>query len=95
VTFGTSSGNVASVQGGGIGRSLTVNLIPPGTPIHKGEVLTTSGLPDLAYPPSIPVATITKFSSTSSATQESVTAEPLADLDQLAYVDVLLWEPTS
>lgn len=95
VTFGTSSGNVASVQGGGIGRALTVNLIPRGTPMHAGEVLTTSGLPNLAYPPSIPVAKVTRVSSTSSATQESVTAEPLADLDGLAYVDVLQWQPAS
>ena len=95
VTFGSSAGNVASVQGRGIGKPLTVNLIPPGTALTKGEVLTTSGLPDLTYPPAIPVARISRFSSTSSATQVTVTAEPAADLDQLAYVDVLQWQPAS
>jgi rod shape-determining protein MreC len=95
VTFGSSAGNQASVQGRGIGKPLDVNLIVPGTALQKGEVLTTSGLPDLVYPPGIPVARITHFSSTSSASQVSVTAEPTADLNQLAYVDVLQWQPAS
>ena len=32
------------------GRSLAVNLIAPGTALHKGEVLTTSGLQYAQYP---------------------------------------------
>jgi rod shape-determining protein MreC len=95
VTFGASAGNAASVQGRGIGKPLTVNYILPGTVLTKGEVLTTSGLPDLAYPPGIPVARISRFSSTSSAGVVTVTADPVAALDQLAYVDVLQWQPTS
>jgi rod shape-determining protein MreC len=93
VTFGSSSGDEAIVQGEGIGKPLTVNLVNPGTRVHTGEVLTTSGLPDLAYPPAIPVARITRFSSTPSASQESVSAQPVADLAQLSYVEVLLWQP--
>jgi rod shape-determining protein MreC len=95
VTFGSSAGNNAIVQGRGIGKPLTVNLVLPGTALQKGEVLTTSGLPDLAYPPGIPVAEISRFSSTSSAGVVTVTAEPVADLNQLAYVDILQWQPAS
>lgn len=90
VRFGTGE-NLALVQGSGLGRDLAVNLVAPGTALHKGEVLTTSGLQDAEYPPDIPVATIRSFSSTPSATQETVTARPLADLAVLQYVDVLQW----
>ena len=69
-----------------------MNLIAPGTSLHKGEVLTTSGLQNAQYPADIPVATVTSFSSTPSATQETVSARPLADLGVLQYVDVLQWQ---
>src|ERR1700722_9103596 len=88
VRFGTG-GNLALVQGSGLGRNLAVNLIAPGTALHKGEVLTTSGLQNAQYPPDIPVARITSFSSTPSATQETVSAPPPLDLAVLQYVDVL------
>jgi rod shape-determining protein MreC len=94
VTFGSSAGNEANVGGGGIGKPLAVTFVTPGTVLHKGEIFTTSALPDLAYPPLIPVARITKFSSSSaSSTDESVTAAPVSDLAQLAYVEVLQWPP--
>ena len=91
VRFG-SAGTLALVQGSGLGRSLAVNLIAPGTSLHKGEVLTTSGLQDARYPADVPVATVTSFTSTPSATQETVSARPLADLGVLQYVDVLQWQ---
>ena len=72
-----------------------MNLVAPGTALHKGEVLTTSGLQDAQYPPDIPVASVRSFSSTPSATQETVTARPLADLAVLQYVEVLQWQSAS
>lgn len=95
VTFGSSSGNQALVAGEGIGRSLTVSDIIPGTVLHKGEVFTTSGVPNLAFPPLIPVARVSRFSSTPTATEELVTAAPVVDLARLSYVDVLQWQPSS
>ena len=56
-------------------------------------MLTTSGLQGALFPPGIPVARITSFSSTPSSTQENVVAQPVADLAALQYVDVLQWEP--
>jgi len=91
VRFG-AQGNLALVQGTGRDNRLTVNLVAPGTALHRGEVLTTSGLQGAQYPPDIPVATVSSFSSTPSATQETVTARPLADLSVLQYVDVLQWQ---
>lgn len=95
VRFG-SNPVYAAVQGRGFGKTLAVNLVPPGTQgLHKGEVLVTSGLSNASFPPSIPVATIKSFSATPSSIQESISAEPLADLAALQYVDVMLWSPQS
>jgi rod shape-determining protein MreC len=91
VRYGAGSNDLAAVVGGGVGKTLAVNLIPPGTALHKGEVLTTSGLANASYPQLIPVAKITSFASAASSSQELVTAEPVADLSQLDYVDVLQW----
>lgn len=91
VRFG-SGGDLALVEGSGLGRKLAVNLIAPGTSLHKGEILTTSGLQYAQYPADLPVASITSFSSTPSATQETVSARPLADLGVLQYVEVLQWQ---
>jgi rod shape-determining protein MreC len=93
VRFGPA-GNLALVQGTGQGKALAVNLIAPGTPLQRGEVLTTSGLQHAEFPPGIPVATISGSSSQPSATQEAVSAMPTADLVQLQYVEVLQWEPS-
>ena len=54
-------------------------------------MLTASGLQNGIYPPLIPVARIRSFSSSASATSETVSAAPAADLAQLQYVDVLQW----
>ncbi|HUZ21911.1 MAG TPA: rod shape-determining protein MreC [Acidimicrobiales bacterium] len=93
VRYGPTSLELALAQGDGIGKPLDINFISPGTPLHTGEVLTTSGLQNGLFPPLIPVARITSFRSTASSTQENVSAQPVADLAQLDYVDVLQWPP--
>lgn len=89
------SGGLALVQGTGLGRPLAVNYVDPGTPLSTGTLLVTSGLQNAKFPPDIPVARVTHVSSTPSATQESVSAQSVADLAQLQYVDVLLWSSSS
>ncbi len=88
-------GNYALVDGEGVARALQVQYIAPGNVLHKGEILTTSGLQDALFPSGLPVATVTSFSSTPSSQQQAVTAEPVADLTSLQYVDVLEWEPAT
>jgi rod shape-determining protein MreC len=93
VRFATST--YAETKGGGFGKPLSVNYIFPGTRgLYRGEVLVTSGLPNAAFPANIPVARIKSFSSTRTSTQVTVSAEPVADLSALQYVDVMLWEPS-
>jgi len=94
VRFG-AQGGLALAQGAGSGQSLSIAYIAPGTQLHEGEVLTTSGLQQAQYPAGIPVGTVTSYSTSASATQESVAAKPIVDLDRLEYVDVLQWLPSS
>jgi rod shape-determining protein MreC len=86
-------GALALAQGTGSDQPLHVLYITPGTQLHRGEVLTTSGLQQAQYPAGIPVATVSSFASSASSTQEAVTAAPVADLAELEYVNVLLWLP--
>lgn len=93
VRFG-NPGNYALVDGDGIGKPLVVQYVTPGTQLHKGEVLTTSGLQNALFPPDIPVATISHYAASPTSTTISVSASPVVDLSDLQYVDVLLWEPS-
>jgi rod shape-determining protein MreC len=92
VRFGQPPG-YALLSGAGEGRALLVHYIVPGTLLQRGEVLTTSGLQGALFPPGIPVATVSTFTSTPSSTEVSVTAAPVVDMPALQYVDVMLWEP--
>jgi rod shape-determining protein MreC len=94
-TYGKNAVALAVVDGNGSGRPLSGDLVPPGTVLHRGEVFTTSGLQGAIYPPGIPVAEVVSSRTAPSASQESVTLRPMADLSGMAYVSVLLWGPPS
>ncbi len=91
VTFG--QGANALVDGQGPGNDLTADLVPPHTPLHKGEVMYTSGLQAASFPMGIPVAAVQTFHTSPGASQVSITVSPQADLSRVAYVDVVLWAP--
>ncbi len=93
VTFGPGNQYTAIVDGQGPGSDLTADLVPPHTPVQKGEHLYTSGLNAAEYPPGIPVATVSSFHTAAGASQESITVEPSANLSELGYVDVVQWVP--
>jgi rod shape-determining protein MreC len=94
IRYGAPAG-YALLDGTGHGRPLSVRYVLPGTGLRRGEVLSTSGLQGALFPPGIPVARVTSFSSTPSSTEEQVAAAPVADLFGLQYVDVMQWEPSS
>jgi rod shape-determining protein MreC len=91
VTFGNQLTGI--VDGQGPGNDLTLDLVPPHTPLTKGQKLFTSGLDAAAFPSGIPVARVESFHTAAGASQESVTVDPAANLGELAYVDVVQWEP--
>jgi rod shape-determining protein MreC len=92
-TFGPGNQYTAIVDGQGPGSSMTADLVRPGTPVHKGEVMFTSGLQAAEYPPGIPVASVRSFHTASGASQETIEVDPEANLSELGYVDVVQWAP--
>jgi rod shape-determining protein MreC len=95
VTFGSANQYSGIVDGQGPGNSMTADLVQPHTPLHKGEVMFTSGLQAASYPAGIPVATVRSFHTASGASQETIEVNPAANLSQLAYVDVVQWAPNT
>ncbi len=91
VTFGNQLTGI--VDGQGPSNPMTADLVPPHTPLHKGELMYTSSLDAASFPPGIPVARVRSFHTASGASQESIVVDPAADLDHLAYVDVVQWVP--
>jgi rod shape-determining protein MreC len=93
VSYGPSSTSAAVVDGQGSGKPLTADLIPTNTPLSAGQVFTTSGFQGAVYPAAIPVARVATVRNGATASQESVTLNPIVDLDHLRYVAVVLWGP--
>ncbi len=94
VDFGVgATTDTAVLSGKGHGDPLEVDFVPPGVPLHRGTILVTSGLQHGLFPAGLPVATVTKVSSSASATQQTIAAQPTADLASLQYVDILQWQP--
>jgi rod shape-determining protein MreC len=94
VVYG-AAGSLAVLNGQGSGKALSGDLVPTNTPLTNGEVFTTSGLQGAVFPGGIPVAKVVSSKTGSTASQESVALEPLADLSHLRYVSVVLLGPSS
>ncbi len=92
VTFGKQY--IAMVNGQGSSNPLTADFVAPRTPMRRGEVMFTNSLAGAEYPPGIPVGFVTRFRSPQGSSQMSISLEPMANLNTLAYVDVVQWEPT-
>ncbi len=95
VVFGPTKSSTATVDGQGPNSPMTADLVAPHTPLHKGEVMYTSSLDAAAFPPGIPVARVSSFHTSAGASQVTIAVTPMADLSQLAYVNVVLWEPAA
>ena len=95
VAYGPAPGAYAVLDGQGAGKPLSAGLIPSNTPLNDGEVFTTSGLQGAEYPGGIPVAKVTSARTGVNSSQETVELQPIADLEHLRYVDVVLWGPAS
>ena len=84
------------MNGQGADQPLTANHVPPNTPVvERLTSFTTSGLQGALFPPGIPVARVTATKTGITSSEESVNLVPLADLDHLRYVSVVLWGPQS
>ena len=91
--FGTASGQ-------GAGRDLLVDTgIEPGeadADLPSLEIVTTSGIDDRSsFPASIPVGKVSRTRPANGGLTLEVFVEPLADLERLSFVSVVLTTPVS
>ena len=94
VGVSTSRGKLTSlVVGHGATRKLTVEGVPSTSSVDRGQQLYTSGLQGGIFPRGIPVGTVEHASGPTGSLNQIITLRPTADLSQLGYVDVVLWEP--
>jgi rod shape-determining protein MreC len=90
------TGEVGVAHGTGEGRPLVVDQ---GIPVNlednvrTREPVTTSGVSRSAFPPDIPVGRVTEVSAAADQLSLVLSIDPLADLDRLTLVRILLWEP--
>jgi rod shape-determining protein MreC len=82
------------MHGTGDGQPLAIDEgVGPKVPVPPNELVTTSGEDRAAYPPNIPVGTVTKTTLSEDQLRQILTVEPLADLGSLTFVKVLDWLP--
>ena len=91
-------GNIGSASGAG--RTLPLHITVDSTnlkaPTQKvGDVLTTSGLKLERFPKAIPVGKVSKMRQVPGAVEPDIEITPLVDLNQLSFLQVLLWSPQS
>lgn len=93
-SVGVRSGNAVGVASGqGRGHALRVDYLPPGSPVHKGDVMVTSGMQGSIFPPGIPVGRVTQSTLPANSLQLDVVLAPVTDPAGLQFVDILRWEP--
>jgi rod shape-determining protein MreC len=94
VTFGTGKTSLV-VSGQGVNNGLGASSVPLTSSVRSGTMLETNGLDGGLYPPGLPVARVTKVTLTPGAATYNLSLHPLADLRNVDYLDVVLWEPST
>ena len=89
------SGQPGIAQGRSGKTQLSLKFVAPDVPVAKGELVFTSGLQNSSYPPNIPVAKVTRATRSRDALEQTITLQPLVDLDQIEFVKVLHWPKAS
>ena len=96
VTIGVrlvGSGDLATATGQGPGRALRANNVEQDTTVEIGELVATSGLSRSLFPSDIPVGEVVRVDEAPGDPAKSLLVEPLARLDDLTMVSVILEEP--
>lgn len=93
-TFGTGATPVL-ISGEGLNNPLNVSSIPDTASLQVGNLMSTNGLQGGLFPPGIAVGRVTKLLINPGSSSYAVSLAPTANLNALAYVDVVLWEPST
>ena len=91
--FGRSS-TYGVVNGVATGRPLSVDFVAPHTALRIGQTVFTNGLNGAEYPAGIPIGTVRSASTPVNSIQMSIGLAPAADLEHLAFVDIVIWVPS-
>ena len=94
VTYKNSSTSIV-ISGHGLNNAMGASAVSLTSSIRPGTVLFTDGLSGGLYPLGLPVARVTHVNLTPGASTYDVGVAPTANLTNLFYVDVVLWEPST
>lgn len=87
------TGQLGTARGRGRGDPLSVDTtLGPREEVEDGTGLVTSGVDRSPFPPGIPVAKVTGSRPASGGLALELLATPLAEVDRLSYLNVILWE---
>jgi rod shape-determining protein MreC len=89
----TKSNEIGIAEGEGAERKLSVGFVELGVELQRRELAVTSGLNDSVFPAGIPVGRVDSATSNEGELQQNVTMKPVADLEHLRFVKVLLRRP--
>jgi rod shape-determining protein MreC len=90
----SESGNVAFAHGQGEGQPLIIeNAFEAGVEVTEGDVFVTSGLDGSNFPPGVNVGRAVAVRPADNPLEQEVLLDPLADLERLTNVAVLLYTP--
>lgn len=86
------TGEVALAFGKGIGNDLEVTEgITEETAIEVGDPVVTSGIEGSSYPPDLVIGVISAVDFDSRLLEQKISVRPIADLENLRFVTVILW----
>jgi rod shape-determining protein MreC len=90
-----STGDLGTARGQGRGDPLAVDSsISPRAQVADGTGVVTSGVDRSAFPPGIPVGTVSSTRPGSGGLALEVVVEPAVDFNRLSYLSVLKWQPS-
>ena len=91
-SFGTATNSLIGVVNGvAANKPLSVSYVAPHSIIPKGTIVYTNGLQGAQFPRGLPIGKVLSATTPTNAVQMSISLSPMANLDQLGFVDVLLW----
>ena len=85
----TSATGVARGRAGS--NLLTLDFVSPDVEVARGDVVSTAGLQNAAFPPGLPVARVVSVDKASGALDQKIALRPLVNAARLEYLDVLMW----
>lgn len=83
------------ISGEGLNNPLNVSGIANTVSVAVGSLVSTNGFQGGLFPPGLPVGRVSKLLINPGASSYAISLTPTANLNNLSYVDVVLWEPST